>query len=582
MKNKNFEFKWGINIIKSYKRLLLISILTSILMILYSLLKVLFIQTIVNISLQYNERYLSEIIIIICILIFCGTFVRFIQVKTSGTFSVEVSRKLRENIIERINNMSFEENNKNNLISILLNECSDIEKFLNEDFINVVSQPILMIAGCVYMCLINWRLALVSFILIPISTYFINKISRNVTMLSKKQFEYTGKYNTVFQDTIKGIIEVKSLNIEKLLYKKYENYINKSFDSSIKIEKINMLMLPFSILMYESPFVVCIVYGGYLSINGYIEPSELIAFIQLLSILVQPIVNLPILLSSIRKIVGAIKRVHLINNLKTERSDGQNFNIADCDKVVEFKNVSFEYSNGKKILDNVSCTFLKGQKVAIVGESGSGKSSILNLICGFYKPKQGDVYFYNNNVAKWNLDSLRKNITYVPQESYIFSGTIMENIKCGKDYVADEEIYSKIKSINADKFALDRKDKLNSLIGDGYCELSGGEKQKLCIIRALLNRSSIILLDEPTSAQDYYSETLIMNLLEKEEKDKTIICVAHRLWTLKNFDLIIVLKNGKIIEAGNHNSLMKNQGEYYSMFMKLGKDNKDVYTKKFS
>ncbi|MBU3198533.1 ABC transporter ATP-binding protein/permease [Clostridium estertheticum] len=565
------NLRWILQFMNPNCKWLISIFIASLVTVAFSLLKVLFIKEIINSTINAQKHYLVKEVIILIILIIGGVIANYIQNYASGIFAAAVSKDIREKIIRRVERISFisdDNSRSSDLISILNNEIWLIQIFLREQLANLISQPIMMIFAYIYILYINWKLAIVSFIICPISMYATIIISKKITSFSKEYYANLGMGNSVIQDSIRGIVVVKSFNLEKHLYGRCESFFKKALHYGLEIEKRKVFNLPLIILMYESPFILCVLYGGTLSINGEIQAANLIAFIQLLSYIIEPMVNIPQMVTNIRNVTGAIERISEVEKIENERIDGNEFDINNQEKIIEFNNVSFEYKDNTKVLKNISFSIKKGQRIAIVGCSGSGKSTILNLTCGFYDCSDGNIYIFNKDIREWNLQSLRKKISYVSQEAYIFPGTIMENIKCGRNNIIDEDIYLAAKAANAHEFILKMPEGYNTVIGEGKIKLSGGEKQRISIARAFARDSPILLLDEPTSAQDYCSESAIIEGLNNYKGGKTIISITHRLWTLKDFDLILVLKDTLIVECGNYIDLMNKKGVYYNLYNK--------------
>jgi ABC-type multidrug transport system fused ATPase/permease subunit len=319
-------------------------------------------------------------------------------------------------------------------------------------------------------------------------------------------------------------------------------------------------------MVYEFPYVVCATYGGYLAFNGRISAGSLIAFMLLQRFIVNPTSQLPNLIMNIRSSLGAGKRLLQLYTLQTEETSGEEYKQKDSDTAIDFHKVSFHYASGNEAIKNLSFKVKRGSNTAIVGASGCGKSTIMNLICGFYKLNDGEIEIYGKNIKHWKLSSLREEIALVSQDTYLYPDSIEENIKFGKPFSTREEVIRAAKAADAHSFIMELCNGYDTQVGERGVKLSGGQRQRLGIARAILKGAPILLLDEPTSALDYESELLIQQVLEEVSRDKTIITIAHRLSTIKKADRILVMDKGTIKEWGTHDELILKDGIYKKLY----------------
>lgn len=282
---------------------------------------------------------------------------------------------------------------------------------------------------------------------------------------------------------------------------------------------------------------------------------------------------MPYNLIFIRKGSASVKRLQEIFDLPLERKDGSAYNHDNAEKAIEFSNVRFCYEPSKIILDNLSFAVYKGEIVALVGPSGCGKSTVINLICNFYEINSGLIKIFDKNVRDWKLADLRKNISLVSQDTYLFPGTIEDNIRYGKPDASIDEVINAAKIANAHEFIMAMPDKYKTVVGENGVRLSGGERQRIAIARAVLKNSPILLLDEPTSSLDTQSEALVQEALERIVAGRTVLVVAHRFSTITQADRILVLNDGRIVEAGTHEQLMGLKGLYYQLYIRQLRDN---------
>jgi ABC-type multidrug transport system fused ATPase/permease subunit len=308
--------------------------------------------------------------------------------------------------------------------------------------------------------------------------------------------------------------------------------------------------------------------GGYLALTGRVTPGGLFAFMYLLHFLIEPLSSGPDLIAALRAATGTAGRIVEVMHRPVERADGQVFEADPAKPAIRYEDVSFGYGEQTHVLDGVSFSISHHKMVALVGHSGSGKSTVLKLLCGFYEPRAGGVELYGRGLGEWNLESLRRQLALVAQDTYLFPASIAENISYGRPGATMGEIIEAAKMANAHRFILELPDGYSTLVGERGNRLSGGERQRIGIARAILKDAPILLLDEPTSALDTQSESLIQEALERFMQGRTVLVIAHRLSTIKHADEIFVLDGGRVAERGTHEDLIGQGGVYRQLYLK--------------
>jgi ABC-type multidrug transport system fused ATPase/permease subunit len=480
-------------------------------------------------------------------------------------------RDLRDSITGHIQHLpvSYTETlHSGDLVSRLNNDVNkiwDLLKRLSE----MIQQPITFVLAFAFMLTISWKLLLAACILIPVSGFVQNLVTKPIQQQSKKEMEELARANALTQDTIRGIYIVKAFNLESVLTKKFQNISDNIETAGIEISRRGALSTALFLALRYIPQLVCPLYGGYLAYQGEITVGGLLASMSLIWMVFMPIERFLDWLRVIREASPAVDRVFELLNHPTETITSQCVAAGDPAIAVSTQNVSFQYEeNGAKILDVFSLQVQPNQTVGLVGPSGCGKSTVLKILCGFYQPQSGLVHLYGSDLFQSDMAEMRKMVSLVSQNTHLFPASIRENIAYGNAEATFDEIVAAAKAANAHDFIMQLPRGYDSEVGEWGAKLSGGEKQRIAIARAILKDAPILLLDEPTSALDTYSETAIQQALEKLMQGKAVIIVAHRLSTLRSVDKILVLNQGRIIEQGSHDELLQNDTLYQSLYMK--------------
>lgn len=451
------------------------------------------------------------------------------------------------------------------LVSRINNDLPILIQFLNGS-LQCVSNLLLIILASAYMIYISPKLFLVTFVLMPLSTLIYDKINKPAQEYSAKLMKDSSKVNDILQDVLSGMYVLKSFKLEKIFSKKFQDISTGIKFKNLKIDKLNAYLTPIFLIVKLAPQLIYITYGGYLAIHKEMSIGGLLAFSTLVFYVAGPVEIILNFIGSARGAIPAIKRIFEIIDLKVEENNKKDLE-PDLESVpVEFENAAFSYDGKNKVFQNISFKAPKNSYTALVGSSGIGKSTILKLICGFYNLNGGKIKIFGNDIANINIKSVRKLITYMSQESYLYPITISENIAMGKENASMEEIIKAAKFANAHEFIEKLPSGYDTLIGEGGGGLSGGQCQRVALARMILKDAEIVLLDEPTAALDAKAEAILSETLEKITKNKTVIVVAHKLATIKNASNIIVFDKNGIIEMGTHKKLMEKKGAYRRLY----------------
>ncbi len=460
----------------------------------------------------------------------------------------------------------FETQQTGHLMSRVTNDVSVLQMLVH-NFVRFIRDVVEVVGLTVYIFWLNWRLSLLSMIIIPLIMIMIQAFGRKMKKLGTRMQEKVGDINSSLHEFITGVKVVKSFTLEKYMLDKYESSNEASFKVTMKGHRINCAVTPIIEFFNAISLVIIFWFGSKGVIAGKLDAGLIVSFIAALTSLYKPGRNLAEIYNTTAQALGAADRVFELIDTPVDLKEPENpVEFTSCKGEVEFKNVTFSYKPEETILHNIELTVAPGEIVALVGPSGAGKSTFVNLIPRFFDTTEGEVCIDGINVRNINGKDLRRFIGMVPQDTYLFAGTIEDNIKFGKLDANHDEIIEAAKLANADKFITELPDSYNTVLGERGVNLSGGQAQRIALARAFLKNPKILILDEATSALDSETESLIQEALDLLMKDRTTFMIAHRLSTVVNADRILVLEKGSIVESGKHEELLEKKGLYYQLY----------------
>lgn len=518
---------------------------------------------------------ISQNILFIVLLIVFSIILQYLFEFLSSYFVQSLVKKFRDDLYTKYNKLAIKDLDSRNKGDLLLREINDIENISNGligGFKQFYQGIISIIVIFVIMFYLNWLLAMVIVLITPLSIYISYFIAKKCNKYFKLQASSSGKLSSFSLESLNNLIINKTYNFEdnrnfnfqkldKELYKSgqkaqfYSSWVNPTTRFLNNITYCFVLLLGAFMIVYSDAFIGL---GLTLSVGG------LQALLVYANSYAKPFNDISATVTELQNALASFNRVYEILTLDEEINNGKEL-LNDDIKELVLKNVDFSYDQNKKIIDSLSFNLNKGQRISIVGKTGCGKTTIINLIMGFYKIQNGEILINNKNLYSLDIDKFRENIAMVLQDTWIFNGTVKENIAFGSDISDENLIIDAAKKAQADNFIRNLKNGYDTLISDNS-GLSIGEMQLICIARAILKNPNFVILDEATSNIDALTEDKVTKAFDKLLKHKTSIVIAHRLPTIKNSDLIIVLDSGKIIESGNHEQLIKNKGYYYQLY----------------
>lgn len=503
-------------------------------------------------------------------------FAGFYMTKTGHIMGAKIETDMRYDVFQHLQKLSdsyFNETKVGQIMARITSDLFDITEFSHhcpeEYFIGLIK----IIVSFAILVRLNTLLTVILFLSIPLMIVFASKYNRRMRKGFKEQKRHIGVLNADIEDSLLGVKVVKSFANEDVEIEKFQKGNKKFLD--IKSETyssmagFNTITKAFDGIMY----IIVVLFGGLFLVEGKMSSGDIVAFILYVQTLLTTVRRIVEFTEQFQRGMTGIERFTEIMDQDIEIFDDED--AVDLENVkgkIEIKNVSFKYNNNNEnVLNNISFTINPGQKVALVGPSGGGKTTLCNLIPRFYDVEDGEILVEGIDVRKIKLQSLRSNIGMVQQDVYLFSGTVRENILYGKPDATEQEIIDAAKAAGAYDFIMNLENGFDTYVGERGVMLSGGQKQRISIARVFLKNPPILILDEATSALDNKSEFIVQESLENLAKGRSSLTIAHRLTTVQNADLILVLTEEGIIERGTHQELMEQKGYYYNLYTQGGR-----------
>ena len=571
-------FKRLISYLKPYKKRLVFGIVC---MMLNGILSITFFgeffgQFIDEIVSSYTQQDMSSgelnmILFGIFLLFFFRAFFQYGEKYLIAYVSKISVRDIRDDLYQHLQKLSLDyyaEHNTGKIMSRATNDVGQLENSIASGAVRIFSYSFTLLAGVIKLFYDNWRLALISFVVIPFIAYVIDYFNKKIRKVSKRVQEEIADVSDILQETLSGIRVVKCFGREEYEAERFAKQNHANFRANMKNQQLKATLSPMTEFLASMSFIIVLRYGAFEVAQGQMTTGELIGFFALLMYITNPLKSITKLSGTIQRALAAAERIFSVMDIAPNVVDKEDaVELEEIKEGIEFNKLSFSYQNEEELaLDNINFKVDIGEMIAFVGPSGAGKSTLANLIPRFYELNQGQIKIDGVDIRDIKIASLRDKIGIVPQENILFSGSIADNIRYGRLDASQEEIVKAAKAANAHEFILEFPQGYQTNLGERGKGLSGGQKQRIAIARAILKDPKILILDEATSALDTESEALVQEALERLMENRTSFVIAHRLSTIVDADKIIVLKNGKIIEEGAHQELLRQEGLYSHLY----------------
>jgi ABC-type multidrug transport system fused ATPase/permease subunit len=482
--------------------------------------------------------------------------------------------QLRTRMFSHLHDLSlgfFDRNKVGKVMSRVQNDVDQLQTLATQDFINVAVNAITLIGIAVIMIVIDWRLALLALSTLPLLVVVMiiwQAYARRAFVLARKTIAIL---NDNLQESISGVRVTQSLSRENVNIKKFDDINKANLDANKKSAKLQGAIMPVTQLLTDTSYVIVLIYGGFQVLDGHLEVGFLLAFLLYIQRLAGPVQQLATMYTEIQRAMASGARIFELLDIIPDITDRPGApDLPRTNGEVEFKKVSFSYEPNVEVLHEVDFRVKPGQTVAIAGPTGAGKSSIASLIARFYETSQGEVLVGGQNVNSVTVQSLRRQIGFVPQDPFLFSGTIEDNIRDGRLDADHDAVVAAAQSAGVHEFVSRMENGYQTMVGERGMNLSAGQRQLVCLARAVLADPPILILDEATSNVDTRTERIIQESLRLVGKGRTCIIIAHRLSTVTEADVITILDHGRIAEQGSHRELMAKKGIYFRMFETMG------------
>ncbi len=517
-----------------------------------------------------NFNKIGTILLILIGLYAVSALFSFIQGWLMTSVSQRLCFNLRDAISKKLNRLPinyYESRTVGEILSRITNDVDTLQMSLNQCITQMITSVTTVIGILIMMLSISPIMTLIALVILPVSGMLIRVVVKHSQKYFVAQQKYLGRINGQIEEIYSGHNIVKSFNREEIVLEEFDNTNDILFKSAWKSQFLSGMMMPIMTFVGNLGYVAVAILGAFLAVNGTIQIGDIQSFIQYVKSFTQPIQQVAQVSNMFQSMVAAAERVFELLDEKEEELLAQNpVKLEKIEGNVSFENVHFGYNPDKIIINDFNCKVKPGQTVAIVGPTGAGKTTMVKLLMRFYDVNSGSIKIEGHDIRDFNRSDLRDNFGMVLQDTWLFKGTIMENIRYGRIDATDEEVIAAAKAAHAHHFIQTLPDGYQMELNEDASNVSQGQKQLLTIARAILADKKILILDEATSSVDTRTEARIQRAMDNLMRGRTSFVIAHRLSTIKDADVILVMKDGDIIEQGNHEELIAKGGFYASLY----------------
>ena len=495
---------------------------------------------------------------------------RYIQTWLMTQVTQTVTFRMRQQLSEKINRLPlsyFDKQTYGEVLSRVTNDVDTISQTLNQSLSQIVSSTVMVLGILAMMFSISWQMSLVALLVLPLAGGVITLIAKSSQKQFLRQQTQLGELNGHIEEMYGGHQVMRVFNGQKKSLAKFSRVNDQLQESAWKAQFLSGLIYPIMNFIGNIGYVIMAILGGWLAINGRLKIGDIQAFIQYIDQFNQPLVQVANIANVLQSTAAAAERVFEFLDEPEEKAEGKDLvKLAHVKGEVEFDNVVFGYKPGQTIIKGLSAHIKPGQRVAIVGPTGAGKTTLVNLLMRFYEINSGAIKIDGVNIRQMKRSDVRQMFGMVLQDTWLFNGTIRQNLLYGNPTASEEEMVATAKEAHVDHFVRSLPGGYEMMLGEEATNISQGEKQLLTIARAMLARTPMLILDEATSSVDTRTEVLIQKAMDKLMQGKTSFVIAHRLSTIRDADLILVVRDGNIIEQGKHDELLKQNGFYAELY----------------
>jgi ATP-binding cassette, subfamily B, multidrug efflux pump len=514
--------------------------------------------------------FIGHIIVTVLLLYLLSAMLGYIQGWIMTNVAMNITYRFRKDIAAKVNRMPFkyfDGTNHGEILSRITNDVDTVSQTLNQSLSQIITSVTTVIGVLVMMFTISWQMTLVALAMLPLSFGFIGLIIGKSQVYFKRQQDYLGHLNGHVEEMYGSHMVVKAFNGEARSIKQFDQVNNVMYDSAWKSQFLSGLLFPIMNFVGNLGYVAICILGGYLAVKGTITVGDIQAFVQYVRSFTQPISQIANISNVLQQTMAAAERVFQFLAEEEEQADATTpVTMVEFEGRVDFKDVHFGYKPDKIIINDFSFYAEPGQKIAIVGPTGAGKTTMVKLLMRFYDVNDGAILVDGHNVKEFKRDQLRCMFGMVLQDTWLFNGSIMENIRYGRSNANDAEVFAAAKASHADHFIRALPGGYDFVLNEETSNISQGQMQLLTIARAILLDPTMLILDEATSSVDTHTEVLIQKAMLDLMKNRTSFVIAHRLSTIREADWILVMKDGDIVEQGKHEKLLAKKGFYAELY----------------
>lgn len=496
--------------------------------------------------------------------------VQIVRSRANSEMSVSVTLDMKMDIFTAMQRLSlsyFNNNQTGRLITRVDYDAARIRAFFTDNLPSLIVNVITFITAAIVMFTVQWKLALIVFVPVPIIVVFVKKAFPKLWKSFTMRWRKSSALNAMLGDSLNGIRVVKAFAKEDVETHRFSGYVDAYAKANLRVNALHLMIFPTIGLLMSISVQAIWGFGGFMVMGDTMSYGEFLTFIAYTSMILNPIIFFTNISESFTDMANSAQRMFEVLDAVPEITEAENpVSLPNMKGEIELKNVSFSYTPNRPILKNMSMKIEAGTSIGLVGHTGAGKSTIANLITRLYDVNSGNIYIDGVNVKDIEIQTLRKKMAIVSQEIFLFRGTIADNIRYARPDATEEEVIAAAKAANAHDFIINLPSGYETIVGVGSRSLSGGEKQRISIARALLLDPKVLILDEATAAMDTETERLIQEALNRLVKGRTTITIAHRLSTLKDCSVLYAIENGEIAESGSHAELIAKKGIYYKLY----------------